>query len=312
MSHMVIIMPLPLPGSKRSSLIAAPLCVALLVNVFNTTAWCAEKAGVADAIKRSQAYLLKQPKVGPEGTLACYALIKSGIDKQHPDVLKQVQEIDAKCRTNGYQPTQHYNYEAGVDAMLLEAVDPVAYKPQLQLIANFLVAKQLPCGGWFYPSDERGRRNEGDTSITQYAVLGLWAASRAGVEVPIEVWEKTAQWLIQFQCPDGGFAYHPSEGRTSTITMTAAGTGTLLIIRRELYAHGDIGEPSRPAAAPATRRFGVLERVVDEPKPDVPKVKTSPTLSKSSVEKAIKDGVQWSGNHFGERSSEWVTYYYYG
>ena len=311
MSFVVNIMPLPFPGPNRSFLIAVPLCAALLVSVINTTVLCAEKAGVNDAIKRGQAYLLKQPKVGPEGTLACYALIKSGTDKQHPEVLKQVQEIVVKCRTDGYRPTLHHNYEAGVDAMLLEAVDPVAYKPQLQMITSFLIARQLPCGGWYYPN-EGERLNHGDTSITQYAILGLWAASRAGVDVPIEVWEKTAQWLMQFQCADGGFAYHPSEGPISTITMTAAGTGTLLILRRELFSYGELGDPSRPAAVPATRRFGVLERVADEPKPDTPKVKTSTTLSKSSVDKAIKEGVQWSGIHFGERTTEWVCYYLYG
>ena len=288
-----------------------PLCMATLACVLSANAWSAEKAKIEDAIKRGQTYLMKQPMSGPEGSLAYYALIKSGIDKQHPDVLKQVQEVVTKFLADGYQPKLHHNYEAGVDAMLLEAVDPVAYKPQLQLIANFLIARQLPCGGWFYPN-EAERMNQGDTSITQYAVLGLWAASRAGVDVPIEVWEKTAQWLIQTQYADGGFAYHPPRSVGPIITMTAAGTGTLLIIRRELFGDGDFGDPARPGAAPATRRFGVLERFADEPKPEAPKVKTTPTFPRSSIDKAVKEGLQWSAGHFGERSTEWMSYYYYG
>ncbi len=306
-----VVINMSLPGLNCSSHFAVPFYLAVLVSALSTTAGSAEKVKVNDSIKRGQTYLLQQPKSGAEGSLTCYALIKSGIDKQHPDVLKQVQEVVAKCRTVGYQPGLQHIYEAGVDAMLLEAVDPVAFKPQLQLIANFLISRQLACGGWYYPTEER--LNQGDTSITQYAVLGLWAASRAGVEVPIEVWEKTAQWLMQSQCPDGGFAYHPSGELKSTITMTAAGSGSLLIIRRELFGSGEVSDPARPGGpAPATRRFGVLERAVDEPKPEAPKVKTTPTLSKSAVDKTIKEGLQWSTVHFGERSTEWVCYYLYG
>ncbi len=300
--------------SNWSPVFAVPLCTAALVGVMTGTAWSADKAKIDDAIKRGQAYLLTQPKTGAEGSLTCYTLIKTGIDKRHPDVLKQVREVVAKCLTEGYRPGVQHNYEAGVDAMLLEAVDPVAYKPQLQQIADFLISRQLGCGAWYYAHEER--LNQGDTSITQYAVLGLWAASRAGVEVPIEVWEKTAQWLMKNQCADGGFAYHPTDGLKSTITMTAAGTGSLLIIRRELFGgggSGDVGEPARPGGpAPATRRFGVLERAAEEIKPEAPKVKTTPTLSKSAIDKTIKEGVQWSAVHFGERSSDWVCYYLYG
>ena len=310
MSFVVIIMLLSWFKSNCSRHLTVSLYAAAILSVWNVTAWSAEKAAIENALKRSQAYLMKQPMSGPEGSLAYYALIKSGIDKQHPDVLKQVQEIVAKCRTDGYRPNQHHNYEAGVDAMLLEAVDPVAHKPQLQMIANFLIARQLPCGGWYYPN-EAERMNQGDTSITQYAVLGLWAASRANVDVPIEVWEKTAQWLIQSQCADGGFAYHPAEGPKSTITMTAAGSGTMLIIRRELFGNVDFSDTARPGVPP-TRRFGVLERTLDEQRPDTPKAKTTPTLPKSSVDKTIKEGVQWSTLHFGERSTEWVCYYLYG
>ena len=303
-------MSLHLLGSNRSALCILPLCLAALLGVLNTASRGADKAKVEEAIKRGQTYLLQQSKIGAEGSVACYALIKSGLDKKHPDVLKVVEEVIFKCRTGGYLPGGHHNYEAGVDAMLLEAVDPVAYKPQLQSIASFLIAHQLACGAWYYLNDER--LNVGDTSITQYAILGLWAASRAGIDIPIEVWEKAAHWLIQTQSPDGGFSYHPTDAIKSTITMSAAGTGTLLIIRRELFGSGDPVEPGRAGPAPVGRRFGVLERLPDELKPEAPKVKTVPTMSRSSLDKSIKEGVGWSTGHFGERSSEWICYYLYG
>ena len=286
--------------------------MATLAGLWTSTTEGADKARIDAALERGKSFLLNQVKTGPEGSLACYALIKAGVDKKHPDVVKQVEQVVAKCRTDGYRASQHHIYEAGVDAMLLEAADPVTYKPQLQSIASYLISQQLACGAWFYP-DERARLNQGDTSITQYAVLGLWAASRAEVDVPIEAWEKVAQWHIQSQNADGSFAYHPSESRAPLLTMTAAGTGSLLIIRRELFG-GNFAGPSRPnpGTAEPTRRFGVLERIVDEPKPDAPKVKSKPTIPVASINKAINEGTRWSETHFGEKLQGWGSYYYYG
>ena len=278
----------------------------------------ADKGAVEISIKRGQAFLLKQQKSGPEGCLECYALIKSGIDKHHPDVQKCVEEIIAKCRTDTYAPRQHHNYEAGVDAMLLEAVDPVAYRPQLQFIASYLISTQNACGAWFY--NHENMPTYGDTSITQYAILGLWAASRADVDVPTETWEKAARWLMQTQRSDGGFIYHPIDksGRApeqspSTVTMTAAGAGSLLIIRLVLLGGEAFDDGVRPATA--TRRFGVLERLPDEKRVDTPKVKTAPTLSRGAVDKSLKESVAWMGVHFADRSQVYLersSSYYYG
>ena len=278
----------------------------------------AEKARVDEAIKRAQTFLLSQRLSGAEASLVSYALIKSGTDKKHPQVTNAGEEVGAKVKSEVYLPGHHFNYEAGVDAMLLEAVDPVEYLPQLQAIAKFLIAQQRPCGAWFYNTDNN-QPNYGDTSITQYAILGLWAASRAGVDVPVETWEKTAQWLIRTQVGDGGFGYHPYEApnsapeqRTSRNTMTAAGTGCLLIIRRELYTDIQFDDGTRPAAT--ARRFGVLERFQEERQPTAPKVKMTPTLPVSQIDKALKESVKWMGNHYTERTHQFTAhgcYYFY-
>ena len=279
----------------------------------------ADKGRIDGAIQRGQAYLLKQPKTGCEGTLACYALIKSGIDKQQPDVQRCVGDIVAKCSSGIYVPRQHHNYEAGVDAMLLEAVDPVAHRPHLQAIASHLISTQNASGAWYY--NHGNMPTYGDTSITQYAILGLWAAARAEAEIPTETWEKAARWFTQTQRPDGGFAYHPfdippqpGEHHLSTITMTAAGTGTLLIIRLMLLGDEGFDDAVRPAAA--ARRFGVLERLPEEKRADQPKVKTAPTLTRGDFNKTLKEAVGWMGTHFADRTTkgylERASYYYYG
>ena len=302
---------------RRTSWIASAALL-LWIGVVVPEADAAEKVKIEAAIERGKAFLLNQELKGPQGSLACYALIKAGVSKDHPQVKRAINEIMDKCRSTGYVPTQHFNYEAGVDAMLLEGVDREAYFPQLELIAAFLISHQRNYGGWFYAA-EFGGGDYGDTSISQYAVLGLWATSRAGVDVPTEVWQKAAKWLMQTQYRDGGFGYHPSDAMVqggpsnSTGTMTVAGTGTLLVIRHVLFNEAAFDEGVRPAAAP--RRYGLLERLPDEKEKKAQiKPKTGVSMSATVVDKALKDGVRWTGDRFGDPNAlgGHENYYFYG
>ena len=292
----------------------------LLVGGWPGGTHAADKAQIQRAIDRAKDYLLKSPKTGAAGNLACYSLLKAGVDKQHPDVQKAVQDVLSRCQTNGYLGGTHHNYEAGVDAMLLEAVDREAYRPQLELIARYLVARQRPHGAWYYPTENAGSGDFGDTSITQYAILGLWAAARAGVEVPTETWERAAKWLLMTQRREGGFTYHPMEPSAqnfagdATGTMTVAGTGSLLVIRHVLFNDVVFSDEVRPAAS--GRRFGVLERPGEEKqaKSTKPIVTTKPTMSVAAFDTALKAGVRLIGDRFADANSltGYANYYYYG
>jgi hypothetical protein len=288
----------------------------------------ADEAAIEQAIGRGKAYLLSQNKSMAVGSLACYSLIKAGVDKQHPDVQKVVAEILGKCRTDGYIPTGQHNYEAGVDAMLLEAVDRELYRPQLEKIAQFLIQRQRPHGGWYYPTEFGANTDFGDTSISQYAILGLWAAERAEIEVPVETWERAAKWLLLTQRREGGFGYHPTDpaknggnsGNDVLGTMTVAGTGSLLVIRHVLFHDNFVPEPTddrTSTSSTSTRRFGVLDRPPDDKekekeKKSKPKGKT--TMSASTFERPIKDGTRWIGDRYGDASSQgaYANYYFYG
>lgn len=286
----------------------------------------ADKAQIAKAIERGQAFLLKQSKSSAQGSLACYSLVKSGVDKSHPDIQKGLQEVLSRFSGGVYSPTSHHNYEAGVDAMFLEAVDRELYRPQLESIAKFLIQKQRSYGAWYYPSGEgAGTLDFGDTSITQYAILGLWAASRAGVEIPIETWERAAKWLLTSQSRDGGFCYHPVENPTQTVgttnstsTMTVAGAGTLLVIRHVLFRDIEFDDGLKPPTPTnTTRRFGVLERPIEErEKEKAPKVKTVTTMSPAPIDKALKSALRLISDHFFEPGNAsqgmYLNYYFYG
>ena len=90
--------------------------------------------------------------------------------------------------------------------MALASHDPVANRGYLAMIASYLIAHQNANGSWDYAG-----RSHGDTSITQYAVLGLWEAENSGVDVSPVVWDRTASWLMSTQFGDGGWVYHHDE-----------------------------------------------------------------------------------------------------
>ncbi|MDB5386598.1 MAG: hypothetical protein JWM11_2244, partial [Planctomycetaceae bacterium] len=77
---------------------------------------------------------------------------------------------------------------------------------------------------------------------------------------------KAAQWHLKYQQKDGGFAYHPDSlgpGTLSTHSMTAAGIGSLQIIRLHLYPGAkDTFVPevanTKKKVNKTGKRFGVL------------------------------------------------------
>lgn len=274
----------------------------------------ASKAKIDEAILKAQRYIIQQKLSGPFGAIAALAYVKSGGDKKTESIKKIAADVNSKIQSGAYHPTVHHNYEAGVDLMLLEAVDPEFYRPQMEAIVAYLLSNQQPNGAWFY--DHQIEPDCGDTSITQYALLGLWAAARAGVDVPIDVWEKAGRWQIAKQRDDGGFAYHPFDRKLhidpiqqkSSATMTAAGSSNLLIIRR-ILASEDAETDTEVRPADSKRRFGVLERFTED-KP-ISKPAAVVTLRPGAIDKALKDSVRSVGSHFIDKSARTEMYFLY-
>ncbi len=306
------------PQRRFPAILLTILASAFFLAVEAIDAKSAETEKIQLAISRGQQFLLGQPLLGPQGSIASLSLVKSGIDKQTPAIQLCVQDTLAKIQSGVYRPKAQHIYETGIDLMLLEAIDSELYRPQIESITQHLIISQRPNGSWFY--DFQIEPDCGDTSITQYAILGLWAAYRAGVEVPIDVWEKAARWHFSTQMSDGGFAYKPYKTKlydipshhVSSDTMAAAGTNNLLIIRRVLF--GDVDQDIAVVPTDTKRRFGVLEKFAEErtqKKPAGPAVATIPVRE---FDKSIKDGFKWTTSHYGKRSpiiQQYFCYYYY-
>ena len=277
---------------------------------------------INDALTKAKDSLLKTGATGlvdSEASIVAYALHKGGLPATHPKIAGAIDAITQKIQAGAYgtgNGPPHHVYEAACDAMLLVDIDPAAHQAKLNVLRDYITTRQRSNGSWHYPATPAAD-NVGDTSITQFALLGLWAVRRADIEVAPEAWDKAARWLIDTQLSDGGFAYHPQEKEkpenyNSTMSMTAAGASSLLIIQRMLYGDRII---STPEAVPSSRkRFGVLEAFPQENSAG-PKAAAQPAkkISNETLDKSIRKAHTWLNGHFDPRPKfHFYTYELYG
>jgi hypothetical protein len=235
-----------------------------------------------------------------EQALAGLALLKAGTPPDDPAVRTCLQKVMGRFNGTSYTPERsgpggHSIYEAGVISLFLATLDPVAHRPQIDAVANYLIAGQIASGGWDYP-----HRTAGDTSISQYAILGLWEAENAGTVVSPRVWDRAARWFLSVQDAAGGWAYHRDEpGAADTISMTAAGVGSLLICQRQLARHKQVVESRHPFLVPV---------LTDPNAPGAYRPETTP----SAMSAGIRRGLAWLGPRFDPASPIMGQSAYYG
>jgi hypothetical protein len=84
--------------------------------------------------------------------------------------------------------------------------------------------------GWSYPGTSG---SETDNSNTQFAVLALHVAAKAGAEVDERLWREIRFFYVRTQLPTGGWQYRGS-APMDRLTMTSAGVCGLLICNEHL------------------------------------------------------------------------------
>ncbi len=308
------------------------LLIAGGVAVQATASVAADKAQIQQAISKGSAHLktrLDQKHGGPK-SLVFLALMKAGEPHDSPLMIQAIAHVKQNIREGVYHGAAEHLYEAAIDITLLADLDAEKYKPEIQLIANYIMQEQLPNGGWTYPAG--GARNEnnqnGDVSITQYASLGLWAAARAGIQVDPQVWVRLLNWKSSCQNADGGFSYQPGsmvgpENGQSGLNMTVNGVGTMMIAMINLEPNRvpkfDKGAKETPAATPSKgtapkKETGALE-VVDldaaaaEAKATAAAAGRIPDAAFATVASAFR----WVSSRFDSvnKASPHKAYYYY-
>lgn len=219
----------------------------------------------------------------------------------HPKVAEAIQAIRDALASNT-EPLDVYN--TGISLVFLYEADPVQYRPEMERLLAHLLSIQKGHGGWGYIGQRQ--KPTGDTSMTQYGVLGLWAADKSGLETPIEAWERVANWLLRTQDPGGGWGYQGNDpGSFSLVAQTeirpslsAAGLGSLFICTQHLGLN-------EPAEAEKTSIPSPLKPVGKSPR------ERSQNVSTRTVEEAKARAKGWFKAHYTMSPPQWMQYYMY-
>ncbi|WP_145266101.1 hypothetical protein [Calycomorphotria hydatis] len=245
--------------------------------------------------------------------MSTLALLKAGVEKTDPIVARGITEIVANCG-RPYTADSHHYYTAGIEMMALETAAGAEYRDQVQSLATYMMSGQMDNGGWYYPhgSTDELKGRYGDTSISQYAALGLWSAERVGIDIPNKVWNGLVSWHFKTQWEDGGFSYHPPLSAEPTDRMTIAAVGTLMIARAHLHPDATGFGPKKPKKK--TRKFGFLEAVdINEEEQSTPaggRLEEKP-INLRQIDVSVLRGLSWIDRRFFVPSSEWPFYHLY-
>ncbi len=207
--------------------------------------WGDVQARISGAIDRGTSWLLSEQLFDGSwdldqagyrngGTsLILYALLKSGVPKGDPAVVRALEWL--KCA----KPIE--TYTIGCQLMALHALRDPTTEAWMRELLEALLRNQLPNGSFAYKPGAGG-----DLSNTQYGVLGLRAAAQHGLKVAPEAWDKAAQYVISVLDDAGGGAYAPlgfryAPGAVATGSMTSAGASILAICDEQLRGKSKSG-----------------------------------------------------------------------
>lgn len=221
--------------------------------------------------------------VAGETALAVLAMVKAEVPHDDPALAAAVRVLDNRFNGSAYRPERTGGtdiYEAGVIIMALSNLDAVGRKAQITTTADYIIGKQKANGSWDYDN-----RTAGDTSISQYAILGLWEAENAGVPISPRIWDNAAGWYMSTQGGTGGWTYHRDENsQGDTMSMTAAGVGSLLICRRQLAAYKQIVAAQNPYMVPLLTEAQRTRYKIEN--------------SDARIVQSIRSGLDWLSKNF--------------
>lgn len=223
---------------------------------------------------------------GGNTALAVLAMLNSGVSPQDPAVKKGIhslRKLDDKA-----------TYVVSLKVQALVAAGAGKGDKDLESSVNWLVRTQLPTGMWTYTAPQKGRptRGRGDNSITQFALLALHEASKAGIEIQKQVWQRSKDHFIKTQLPNGGWGYNTRMRKEPYGSMTTAGVASLYICGLRLHVSG-----------PKKFVNGAY-----------------PSCGQYQQHKSLAKGIEWltrnfsvkKNPHYPNNESGWLLYYLYG
>jgi hypothetical protein len=248
-----------------------PAVVSLILVLFTAHTRAATPEQVEQALERAKQYLYSQQNAAghwdtdaadPKGrpnqftagqwggptSLAVYALLAAG-ESPHDPKLSRAVEFMLQAEIQGVYAL----------AMRMQALLLLPHTPQTRRVMQndaqrmmALMRNDGPGRGHFDYIPRAGSSTGYSHSRSQYGVLGIWAASQMGMEIPQRFWQEVEQAWVRHQDPSGGWTYMRADQTQHALTpgMTAAGVASLFIANDYLYANAGIncrGNINNPA-----------------------------------------------------------------
>ena len=197
--------------------------------------------------------------------LVCCALIHAGALRDDPAFAQYARRLLREIRVKDLST----NYVAGLAMMVGEAMDDTDAVGCRMALAHILESQGPKGSWGYRPSDAKGvtkimeackppaepqgpfriaggrpvgaagvglQRSlppaagaDGDNSVTQFAVLGLWSAARAGQAVDAEIWKRCLAATRQRQSRDGSCAYTNEPAGYGSMTCAFICTSALCL-----------------------------------------------------------------------------------
>ncbi len=233
----------------------------------------------------SWADIEQDARTGPT-SLAVLALLAAGEKADSPAIERALELL------RGSRPEDlHSTYAIALQTMVFAGATPERDRPRILANVEILERAQIKLGDrmvwpgtWNYINPQG---SAGDNSNTQYALMGLNAASVAGLTIRPEVWALSRAYFELSQNRDGGWGYTPRQ-KQSTASMTCAGISSLALVR--------------------ARRLEDSERIEGNAIRD---------CGKGSYDAGLARGLDWLGSHFRIDQNfgsgvQWKFYYLYG
>ena len=166
-------------------------------------------------------------------SLCTLALLNSGCDARDPSVAKAL----AYLRTISPSdiPGRDLVYIVSLQTMVLSIAEPAKDMTLIRRNVDWLEKKQIKVddrqkpsrsGGWGYGDDTE--RAYADVSCSQFAILALYEAERAGVKCKPETWNLARGYWERMQIQSGAWGY--TDQTQAMGSRTSAGLASLIIV----------------------------------------------------------------------------------
>ncbi len=301
-------MRLPPLSGKRILTVALILLGAVLLLPKPAAAITPDDKRVKDCVKKALSALSKfqDARLGGE-CLIGLCFYKAGEPVDHPKIqraLKACRDVNFNSSATGINDCD--NYSLGIGLMFLCEID-LQNQDLIEKFSTELFKRQKTMGAWGYANSPTG-----DTSQTQYAVLGMWMVKDATkIEVPIDRIEGVGGWLMRTQDPSGGWGYQGVDpGSLVKVSQTPLTPTLAASAAGSMYMVADMLRVTKRVDVALAQKSKALQDVAESGKKGPSGGSLTETLNPDDIKSTLAAADRALGNGFKEQP-QWNHYYMY-